>query len=100
MGLFVDAEIEGIELQNVFVLPRSSIRDGSQVLVVDSDSRLRIRDVEVLRLERDRALVRSGLTADELVCVSQIETVVEGMSVRTQIEPSMLSTDAGEEAEL
>lgn len=100
MGLFVDAEIEGIDVQEVFILPRSAIRDNSQVLVVDSESRLRSRDVEIVRLERDQALVKTGLASDDLVCVSQIEAVVDGMVVRTQIEESTLTTDASEEIEL
>ena len=100
MGLFVDAEIDGIELQNIFILPRSAIRDGSQVLVVDEESRLRLRDVEIVRIERDRALIQQGLRPDDLICVSQIETVVDGMSVRTQLEDSPLASDATLEAEL
>lgn len=100
MGLFVDAQIEGIELQEITVLPRSAIRDGSQVLIVDDESRLRLRDVDIARIERDRALVEAGLTAGELVCISQIETVVDGMTVRTQLEKSPLASDAEKEAEL
>ena len=63
-------------------------------------SRLRIRDVEIVRAERDRVLIQSGLAADDLVCVSQIETVVEGMQVRTLLETPVISTDADEEATL
>ena len=100
MGLFVEAEIGGIGLENVFVLPRSAVREGSQVLLVDEESRLRIRDVEIVRAERDRVLIQSGLAADDLVCVSQIETVVEGMQVRTLLETPVISTDADEEATL
>ena len=100
MGLFVDAEIGGIHLQNVFILPRSAVRDEDQVLVVDEDGRLRIRGVEIVRAERERVLVQSGLSPDDLVCVSQIETVVDGMQVRTSLENPAVSTDAGEEAEL
>jgi len=100
IGLFVDAEIGGIELENVFVLPRSAVREGSQVLVVDEESRLRIRDVGVVRAERDRVLVQTGLVANDMVCTSQIETVVEGMLVRTILDERVIATDADEEAVL
>jgi multidrug efflux system membrane fusion protein len=100
MGLFVDAEIDGVNLRNVYVLPRSAVRDGSRVLIVDPDSRLRIRSVVVERFERDRAVVKTGLEPNDLVCVSQIEAVVDGMTVRTQLEDSLLVTDATEEEEL
>ena len=36
----------------------------------------------------DRVIVRSGLTAGERVCLSQIEAVVDGMKVRTVAETS------------
>lgn len=97
MGLFVDAEIGGIELQDVFVLPRSALRPGSQVLVVDDESRLRIRDVDVARAERDRVFIQSGLAAADRVTISQIETVVDGMRVRTVVEQPLLSTRAAPE---
>ncbi len=100
MGLFVQAEIGGIELQNVFLLPRSAVRDGSQVLVVDQENRLYFRDVEIVRAERDLALIGSGLEAGDRVSVSQIETVVDGMRVRTQLQDQLIDTDSSTEAEL
>ena len=51
--------------------------------MVDEESRLRFRAVEILRAERDRVIVRSGLREGERVCVSIVETAVEGMKVRT-----------------
>jgi len=100
MGIFVDAEIAGVELEDVYVLPRSAVRGTSQVLVVDEESRLRIRDVEIVRAQRDQVLIQAGLTPDELVCISQIETVVDGMRVRTLLEEPVIATDADEEAAL
>jgi len=100
IGLFVEAEIGGIELQDIFVLPRSAVREGSQVLIVDEESRLRIRNVEIVRAERDQVLVQSGLAPNDLVCISQIDTVVDGMQVRTLLEDSVVATDADDEAAL
>ena len=62
--------------------PRSALRDGNRVLIVDGESRLRFRDVEPLRFYRDRVLIRSGLDPGEEVCLSPIQTVVEGMIVQ------------------
>ncbi|MCY4565570.1 MAG: efflux RND transporter periplasmic adaptor subunit, partial [Gammaproteobacteria bacterium] len=39
VGLFVQAEIQGRSIDNIVVVPRSAIRDGNQVLVVDNDDR-------------------------------------------------------------
>ncbi len=85
VGLFVEAEIEGKPAAGVIVLPRSALRpegDGFQVLVVDGDSRLRFRDVEVLRLDGEQAMIGDGLEAGETVCVSSLDVATDGMEVR------------------
>lgn len=82
VGLFVQAEIEGIAEENVVVLPRSALRNDSQVLVVDTENRLYFRDVEVLRVYRDEVFITGGLMPGELVSVSSLQTVVDGMRVQ------------------
>ena len=86
VGLFVQAEIQGRLVKNVVRLPRSAMRDNNQVLVIDSENRLRFRTVSVLRLEHDEVLISSGLKDGELVCVSAIQTVVDGMHVTPQVD--------------
>ena len=82
VGLFVDAEIEGATLSNLVVLPRAALRGQSRVLVVDDQSRLRFRDVEVLRSANGEIYVSRGLAAGELVCISALQSTAEGMAVR------------------
>ena len=86
VGLFVQAEIEGRSADNVVVLPRSAIRNGNQVLVVDEDERLRFRTVRILRIYEDDAYINAGLVAGDRVCISPLQTVVDGMRVTTVLE--------------
>ena len=86
VGLFVNAEIEGLIAENVVVLPRSALRSGNRVLVVDAEDRLHYRDIEPLRLYQDDVLISAGLAAGERVCVSPIQTVVEGMPVKPVLQ--------------
>jgi len=86
VGLFVEARIMGRVVDDAFVLPRAALRDwedghADQVLVLDTESRLRFRTVEVLRTERDRVIVGAGLEAGERVCVSPLRAVTDGMFV-------------------
>ncbi|MGE4658838.1 MAG: efflux RND transporter periplasmic adaptor subunit [Gammaproteobacteria bacterium] len=81
IGLFVQAEIEGRSVDNVVVLPRSALRNDSQVLIVDDDSRLQYRSVKVLRAYRDEVYIVDGLSKGEVVCISPLQTVVSGMLV-------------------
>ncbi len=81
-GLFVEVEIHGRVARDVVVVPRTALRGSNQVLVVDGDNRLRFREVDLLRLEAENALIRSGLVGGERVCISTLDAVVEGMQVR------------------
>lgn len=88
MGMFVEAEIQGRWMKDVITLPRAALRGEDQVLVVDSESRLRFRHVNVVRLERERVIIDSGLEGGELVSLATLATVVDGMEVRVQADSS------------
>lgn len=91
VGMFVEAEIRGKRVSDVVVLPRSVLR-GDQVLVVDEADRLYYRAVEVLRAERDQVLIASGLSEGERVCVSVVQTPVNGMRVEV-VDDSVAGRD-------
>lgn len=82
MGLFIHAEITGAHLKDVFILPRSVLRLDNQVLVVDEANRLRFTPVEVYRAELKRIIISGGLKPGQQICLTPLETVVEGMRVR------------------
>lgn len=84
IGLFVEAEIHGKQVDNVVVLPRSALRGANQVYVVDNDNRLRFRDIDVLRIVADQVYIKGGLQPGERVCISALENALDGMSVRLQ----------------
>ena len=84
VGLFVRAEIEGRVAHGVLIVPRASMRDGERLLVVDGQSRLREREGEILRIDRDDVLVRTKLEPGDRVVVSPLQVVVDGMRVRPQ----------------
>lgn len=86
VGLFVEASISGKRLENVISLPRSVIRNNAQVLVVDVENKMSFRDVEIFRLEEERVLISAGLAPGELICVSPIQAVTDGMTVQPILE--------------
>ena len=83
VGLFVRAEIDGKVAEDVITVPRVSMRDANQMLVVDRDNRLQKRTVDVLRIDREDVVVRGDLEMGDRVVVSPLQVVVEGMEVRT-----------------
>jgi RND family efflux transporter MFP subunit len=82
VGLFVEADILGNRVEDVAVLPRAALRGRDRVWVVDGESRLRFRTVEPLRSTRTEVVIRSGLEGGERICISPLETAVDGMRVR------------------
>jgi RND family efflux transporter MFP subunit len=82
VGLFVDAEIHGLLARDVAVIPRSAVRPGNLVVMVDSDDQLHFRSVTVLRTVGEKAYVSAGLTAGERICISPLDSALENMTVR------------------
>ncbi|MCA8941752.1 MAG: efflux RND transporter periplasmic adaptor subunit [Planctomycetes bacterium] len=82
VGMFVDATIHGITAGDVFVIPRAALHEDSMVWIVDEMDRLRVRSVETLRLTRDLAYLRAGVAKDERLCLTRLESVIDGMLVR------------------
>lgn len=84
VGMFVRAEILGRSSGPVMSLPRAVMRGEERVLVVDPEDRLRFRQVEVFRLERNRVLVSGGITESDRIVVSPLENAIEGQLVRAR----------------
>lgn len=96
VGLFVRAEIQGPEVENVIVVPRYAMRNDDRILVVDAENRLHSRAVEIVRIDRDDVLIEGPLAPGERICISPLQVVVEGMEVRTIEDPESVATrDAG-----
>ena len=82
VGMYVEAEIQGREFADVAVLPRAALRGRNQVIVVDEESRLRFRDVDILRTTTSSVYITRGLLDGERVALSTIETQTDGMLVQ------------------
>ena len=78
----MNATIKGRWVEDIITLPRAALRNGNQVLIVDPDNRLSFRTVEVMRHENDNILISTGLDTGEVINISPIQTVIEGMQVK------------------
>ncbi|MBE9546029.1 MAG: efflux RND transporter periplasmic adaptor subunit [Proteobacteria bacterium] len=85
MGLFVTVEIEGRVLPAAAVIPRTALHQGNVVWVVNGDGVLRFRKVDVAHHQGEGVIVRSGLKDEEMVVISPLKAVTDGMVVRTAI---------------
>lgn len=85
IGTFVSAEISGRQAGELFVLPRHALYRNDTVWVIDEESRIRPRPVEVLRADDDYVYVKSGLSDGDVVCVSPIDQPLPGTLVRVGV---------------
>ncbi len=86
-GMFVEILIEGNVLKNAIAVPRDAIHNRNEVWVA-KDGRLHIRSLNIVRADRDFAYATSGLDDGDMIVLSALDAVIEGMSVRTQTETS------------
>ena len=84
VGQFLQATISGIDIENVTVLPRTAVRDGS-VWIVDQELTLYKRSVETLRFENEFALIGEGLEKGDRLLTSRLSSLVNGLKVTFEL---------------
>lgn len=83
VGMFVNAQIDGLAERKAHVIPRMALRNEDKVYVINADNRLEIRTVGVLSTSEQQVLISDGLLPGEQVVTSTLPNAVEGM----QVEP-------------
>ena len=89
-GTFVRASIEGRTQENVIVLPRQALRGKDRVWVIENGKtrsnrmKLLFRKVKVSFADSEHAVIAEGLESGELVGVSLIPGVIDGMEVNVR----------------
>ncbi len=82
IGQFVEAEIEGRLLRDVFAIPREAVRLGREVLVVASDGKLYRRALEVVWRDPRFVVAAAGLEPGDRVSLTAIPFATDGSRVR------------------
>jgi len=81
LGLFVEAEISGLTLENIYVIPAEAINAQNEVIIVGNDNRIEIRKVSVLKKNNENVIVDNGILPGERVMVSKISISSSSMMV-------------------
>ncbi len=82
IGTFLSAKIEGKSVSDLFVIPRHSLADNNQVMVISADNTLEFRQVEVVRTTPKEIFIATGLSAGDRVISTAITAPIAGMAVR------------------
>ena len=81
IGQYVNAKIEGRQLNNVIVIPNESIYQGSYVYIV-SNNLLQRKNIEIAWQDNTDALIASGLKAGEQLVTTMLGQVPSGTVVK------------------
>ncbi len=81
-GSFVDVSIKGGRLKDVFLVPRTSVRDNDTVWIMDKDNLLNIQNVQIVRYERENVLVKDSLEDGDRIVITNIPGAADGMKLR------------------
>jgi RND family efflux transporter MFP subunit len=84
IGEYVRVEIEGRQLDNVFAIPRTALRDNGKVWLLDADMTLAIREVVPIWRDAETVVIHDGLKTGDRLIVSDLPTPVSGMELRLE----------------
>jgi RND family efflux transporter MFP subunit len=87
IGAYVDIEITGRDVPDVYLLERSAVVDGSTVWIVDENNSLSSTKVEIAWSDENTVAVSEGLAEGDRIVSMPPALPIEGMPVRIMGEP-------------
>jgi hypothetical protein len=83
LGEVVRVELSGRTAENVCLIHRKHLRDGSTVWMMDEENKLRICPAETVQGSADRVLIRFEFSKGWKLITSNIAAPVDGMQLKT-----------------
>ncbi len=97
IGQFVTAEIQGRVLESVFLVPRTAVQGSDTIMVVDVQSRIHRKKINVLWETRDNVIINEGLRSGERLCTTYVPFVANNAKVQLASEVNKRLSSAHEE---
>jgi len=88
VGKFVEVQIEGLELEGYYQVPRAALQSDNEVWVVNNGGAVSIVPVQVLQRTNDEVYVTGTLASGQAVITGGIQFATEGMRVLTGVDPT------------
>ena len=82
VGQFVEAKIIGKKFDGLYILDREFIKNNQVITINDIDSTIIYKQVNVLRFIDDMAYIDTGLDRGELLCMTNLDVMYDGMKIR------------------
>jgi len=95
LGDFVEVAITGKQLNDVYQVPRSAVKDGNRVYTVAADTTLHIQQVNVLYRDSDSVFISDGLKPGDRIIITNVASAMEGLPLL--LNEAEKSTKKGQE---
>ena len=83
VGSYVRVEVEGSELNDVFVIDRALIHEGNQMWVMTDEGKLDIRAISIVYRGPETVCVASGISRGDRIVTTNLSAPVQDMALRT-----------------
>lgn len=93
-GRFVSARLYSRQPQQVIAVPRSSLREGDRLLLVDSADTLQLQPVEVRYRDAEQAYISAGVQGGERLVLTPLANPLPGTPVVVRQPPLTERRDA------
>jgi len=84
VGKFVEVEIDGLERDDYYLVPRAALQSGNEIWIVRDGGVVHIVPVHVLQRTGDVAYVTGDLESGQAAVTGGIRFTTEGMRVQTE----------------
>ncbi len=82
-GTFVEVEISGKVIKDVFAIPRNAVHNRNEIWVVNNN-KLHTKKINIFRSDKDFAYTTDEIADAETIIVSSLDVVIDGMKVRVK----------------
>ena len=87
-GMFCEVELQAPILKNIIIIPRSAIHNKS-IYLVDSENRLRKKNIVIDFEQADFAVIKEGLQPGQRIIVSDPTPAILGMKISPVIDKEL-----------
>ncbi len=95
LGAFVEVELEGKKIDNIFVIPRRLLYTGDIIWLVDSSNKLRSKAVKVLPVRDENVYIYEGIKAGERMVSEGAFGLIDGKLVKPVLVKEIVEKKAG-----
>ncbi|HAR67507.1 MAG TPA: hypothetical protein DCR55_15040 [Lentisphaeria bacterium] len=86
IGEYVEATIRGRTIHDVYVIPREAVRPGNEILLIDSENRLRRETINLCWSDAEAVITDSALPAGHRLVLTALSIASDGTTVQVKGE--------------